>query len=390
VNSVQLARRERRAIALIALAVILLGVAGVIYLHSTTPSAPNSTASNPVDRNLISANPAAYDFITSTAGWALVNETNGPPSNVARFWIFGSTDGAKHWHQQLTGQSGITGLSSHSIQFIDASRGFVFVGGAPDQLYRTDDGGAHWGSLHLPAPGVTDVAFTDATNGWLLSATQASAIPNSPFGGPFRLYATTDGGFTWNRLPDSPPDASVGAFRNATEAWMGGLGFGRPFVYVSSDAAQTWHPQYLPPPPGQTWDSSPSGGGQILLPSTVNLLPGSGVVAGVTNGGEQYLFTSFDGGKTWQFVPAAPGSVAYQDALHWWALARNNLFKSSNAGQSWTAVSHAVPLSISGMRVLDSEHAWGVTIEVGGYGLVVTSDSGQRWTKARVPRPDQP
>jgi photosystem II stability/assembly factor-like uncharacterized protein len=170
---------------------------------------------------------------------------------------------------------------------------------------------------------------------------------------------------------------------------MGGLGFGKPFVYVSSDAARTWHPRYLPSPPGQTWDANAAGGVE-LLPSNVSLLPGSGVVADVTNSSEHYFFSSFDAGLTWQYVPPPPGFPTFQDALHWWALSGNTLFKSADAGQSWTVVSHGVPASLKGLRVLDSEHAWGVTIEAGGYGLAVTSDSGQRWTKANVPRPEQP
>jgi photosystem II stability/assembly factor-like uncharacterized protein len=383
----QLSHRERRGIALIAFAVFLIGSAGVIYLHSTVPTAPKSTLPNAVDRNFISANPVDYDFLTPTAGWALIFAANEPLSAIGRFWVFGSTDGAKHWHQELTGQSGITGLSSHSIQFVDASHGFVFVGGAPDQLYRTDDAGAHWAAIHLPEPGAAEVAFTDTENGWLLSTSHMAPIQDSPFVGPFHLHQTSDGGVNWHGLPDSPTSASFGAFRNATQAWMGGLGFGKPFVYVSSDAGQTWNTHFLPSPPGQTWDD---GSPQVLRPSNVTLLPGSGVVADVTDRGEQYLFTSFDSGTTWQFVAPPLGVMAYEDSRHWWALSGNTLFKSSDAGQSWIAVSHAAPPSLRAIRVIDSQHAWGVTVEVGGYGLVVTSDGGQRWTKSRVPHPDEP
>ncbi len=388
-NGSNLSQRELRAVSLIAFAVILVATAGVIYLHSTTPPAPNSTALNPVDRNLVSASSVDYDFITPTIGWALVDVSNEPPSTIGKFWIFGSTDGAKHWHQEVAGLSGSTLLSSHSIQFLDASHGFAFLGGDPDQLYRTDDGGTDWASRPLPATDVAEVAFTDSMNGWLLSSGRTLTIQTTPLVSPYHLYATSDGGVKWRPLPDTPPSASVGAFRNPNEAWMGGLGFGKPFVYVSSDAARTWHPRYLPSPPGQTWDAN-AAGGVMLLPSNVSLLPGSGVVADVTNSSEHYLFSSFDAGLTWQYLPAPPGFPAYEDALHWWARGGTTLFKSADAGQSWIAVSHAVPRSLEGLRVLDSQHAWGVTIEAGGYGLVVTSDGGQRWTKADVPRPEQP
>lgn len=388
-NRTNIRQRELRAISLIAFAVVLIATAGVIYLHSTSPSAPNPTSVNPVDRNLVSASSVDYDFITPTLGWALVDLGNEPPSTVGRFWIFGSTDGAKHWHQEVTGLSTSTLLSPHSIQFVDAFHGFALVGGVSGQLYRTDDGGTRWASLPLPASDVAEIAFTDAMNGWLLSSGQTLTTQVTPLVSPYHLYSTSDGGVRWHPMPDTPPSGSVGAFRNSNEAWIGGLGFGKPFVYVSSDAARTWHPRYLPSPPGQTWDTS-AAGGVMLLPSNVNLLPGSGVVADVTNSSEHYLFSSFDTGKTWQYVPAPPGPPAYENALNWWAMGGNTLFKSSDAGQSWIAVSHAAPPSLEGLRVLDSQHAWGVTIEAGGYGLVLTSDGGQRWTKADVPRPGQP
>lgn len=386
-------RRGNRAMALIGLAVIVIAAAGAIYLHSSASSQPQATSSA-VDRSIVSARPVDYDFLTATVGWALVVAPNEPTA-TGRFWIFESRDGAKHWQQEFSAQSELTTFSPttfspSSVQFVDGSHGFVYIGGSPGQLYRTADGGAHWTSQHLPVSQVYEVAFTDATHGWLLSAGNAASIQTTPFFGPFQLFATSDSGVNWSQLPDTPASASVGVFRSATEAWTGGLGFGKPFVYISSDAGQSWHRRFIPSPPGQSWDGSENGGGQILLPSSVNLLPGQGVVADVMDSGEQYLFTSFDAGQTWQYVAPPVGVVAYEDSIHWWAIAGNTLFKSSDAGQSWNAVSHSAPTSLRGVRVSDSQHAWGVTIESGGYGLVVTSDGGQRWTRAQVPRLNQP
>jgi len=38
-------------------------------------------------------------------------------------------------------------------------------------------------------------------------------------------------------------------------------------------------------------------------------------------------------------------------------------------------------------HVLDSKHAWALTMVVGGYGLALTSDGGLHWTQANVPQP---
>lgn len=364
----RLSRRGRRAVGVGALVLLVIGAASFAYLRSsntlTTVGVPNT---NPLAAGL---NPVRYEFVTPSVGWAVMNPFT-PPSSVGRFLVFRTLDGAKHWQLQLAGQSSSPGFIPITVQFLDRKHGYMaldlaFTG---EQVYTTNDGGEEWQAVVLPAPQSVVVVFDDAGYGWAL------AQANAP-GQLFKLYASGDGGAAWQRLPDPPGDAYYLAFRGPTEAWMGSLGPGPPHVYVSADAGHTWQRRDLPPPPGRTWDTG--GGG-----TTVQLLPQMGAVA-ATKGD---LFTSFDTGNTWRYVPAPPGEVGHQDASHWWAIKGSVLSKSSDAGQTWSQVTKALPDWQFVPHVLDSRHAWAELTVVGGYGLALTSDGGLHWTRANVPQP---
>jgi hypothetical protein len=211
------------------------------------------------------------------------------------------------------------------------------------------------------------VTFSDLNHGWALTS-------------PNVLYATLDGANSWLRLPDPPADAESLAFRRPTDVWIGGDGAGIPHLYSSSDAGATWHKYDLPPPPGRTWDVGP------YLPMSVELLPGMGLVASFYALNSAQLATSLDDGATWSYVQRPPGQVAYQDPLHWWAIASTMLFKSSDAGQTWIQVTDTLPNWGYIPRVIDSQHAWAViSPALSGYGLALSSDGGLQWTQANVP-----
>ena len=398
-------RRHRRAAALIAVAAILIAAAGFIYLRPA-PTPKQATVLTSIDQRFVANNPVTYDFVSPSLGWASLIFV-GPSSEAGQFRVFRTVDGAQHWQQQLASQSGplLTPGSSGplTVEFFGKTYGFMTLGLPVELLYRTADGGAHWDSVSIPASARIDsVTFIDRSYGWLLAAPlSVGTQPISAGTEALHLYATRDGGSSWERLPDPPVDAAGLGLRRPTEAWMGGFGPGAPHVYTSSDAGQSWQRHDLPPPLGDAWTVDryfPNS------PTRVQLLPGVGAIASVEAfncvaestlsttclnvTAVTFNFSSGDGGITWRRVPPAPGDVAYQDSLHWWAVSANALFKSADAGQSWSQVTTAPPgwqFSVAG--VLDSTHAWVSLFLVGGYGLALTNDDGLHWTLAKVPQP---
>ena len=397
-----------------ALAAVMVVVAGAIYLRPATTAGPHTTPVTTIDPSLVSSNPADYAFVTPSMGWAAM-VLAGLSSATVEFRIFRTTDGAKHWQLQLAGQSthGL-GFFPISVQLFGKTRGFMTVGQPIEQLYRTDDGGVHWDPLAIPLPRVDAITFTSPTSGWLVSYTGGILEQIA------HLYATSDSGQTWQQVPDPPADATGPAFRTATEAWMGTLDPRLPHVYTSSDGGHSWRRHDLPPVAGSLTNDSYS--------TRIELLPGGGAVASVeafrcaavllptgspspalppyggfvpidgptpapsplcgTTVSETVLFRSIDGGATWRRLPPPPGQVAYQDSVHWWAMSTNAVFKSTDAGRSWRQVA-AIPanLQFSSITILDSKHAWASLFVMGGYGFALTSDGGMHWTLAHVPKP---
>jgi len=359
------ALRESRAVALVALAVILVAAAGFEFLRSTAEKTPEASSQATFDS-------IGYYFATPALGWAVEN-----PTPLGRFAVFATTDGAKHWQTQLVLQMSVVNFVQSAAQFLDPRHGYIAAGDPFQRLYRTSDGGRTWESVALPAGSarVGRIAFTSVTSGWLLIEGRIST-----------LYSTRNAGDTWERLPDPPAGADGLGVRGPAEAWMGGGAVGTPHVYLSTDAGETWQRRDLPPPYGR----SPV----VSVPTGVDVLPDRGVRIFLpptdqpiaVELGLSLTLVSFDLGATWRYEPPPPGTVAYQDALHWWAMSRATLFKSSDAGLTWTSVTDALPSMQYVPHVIDSKHAWAATTTfAGANGLMLTDDGGLHWRRATVP-----
>jgi photosystem II stability/assembly factor-like uncharacterized protein len=394
-----LSRRARRALPLIAGALAAIVVVGLVYLHPVFP------AGHPVLRAAPSPPPppllpeqylVAYDFLTPTAGWALVEDGSTAPP---RFWIFKTTDVAKHWQLQFTSSAGQPTAGALKIQFFDRNNGLVALSGT-GAVYRTSDGGAHWTALTLPSFGYSSLYFSDRLHGWILGTVLSpdQRVATS------RLFSTSDAGDHWSALP--PPPAfllggkggfSEAAFRGPNEGWMGGFAQ-QPTVHSTIDGGVTWQSHPLP-----VVISGKGGfvqGSAPLVETTVSLLPGAGVLAVVIDQNALPAgLTSFDGGSTWSRLSRAPGETQYsdfifQDTFHWWAMRNGTLFKSSDAGQSWKQVAQQLDEWDYVPQVIDSKHAWGVMTAAvptanlsRGTGLATTADGGVHWNPVSVPTP---
>jgi photosystem II stability/assembly factor-like uncharacterized protein len=374
VGTERLVDRRRRATALIALAAFCVAGAGVAFLHSAESSkpAPSARADNPL---LVTRDFVTYSFTSPTEGWAM-DMASGTALTASRLTIFRTVDRGKRWEKQLSLSDAFFGYGALPLQAVDPAHAFMLLRGPTTELlYRTADRGAHWDPVAVPSTNVEVVAFIDRDYGWLQTSEND-------------LYVTRDAGSSWKALPAPPAVASNFTLRSPTEAWMTGFDSGPPHIYRSSDGGQSWQRHDLPSPPGAPWDP-----GSYFQP-TVELLPRAGVVVSVVpQVGRPFFGTSFDGGATWRQVLMPDGAVAFQDSFHWWAIGATGMFKSSDAGQTWTQVTDALPdwMYRPQLHIVDARHAW-VSMSVpaslstlGGNGLAVTDDGGLHWTRTQVP-----
>lgn len=368
--------RARRAIPLIAAALAVIVVAGLLYLRPPTRVALKGAPPVP---QLTPGYRATYYFLTPTTGWAAVEQVN-----TAQFYIFQTTDGAQHWRRQFSVMS--TPFASLWMKFFDPSHGFVNL----DRVYRTADGGAHWNLISMP-DGTQDFTFASPTRGWAVDAT--------------KIYSTGDGGLTWQTVGATPPGASNSGkgglatvvFRADGEGWTGNSS-PQPTVYATRDGGATWRSIQLPPFPP---NPSAIGGKPYFVTTSVWLPPGAVLVVANDGFGQGRVYVSYDKGRSWQPLtfpgdPLRLGNFSFIDARHWWLYSSGVLYTTSNAGASWTSVIGAGSDSISdwgqgaGMGI-DAQHGWCVitspNLRNTASGLAMTSDGGRHWAPVNVPIP---
>jgi len=386
-----LSLRFRHAIPVFAVAITAIVVAGVLYLRPSSPGAPVAYPSPSAVPTLSAQYSLDFDFVTPDLGWALIAQ---PLPTSSNFWVYRTTDGARHWQKQL-GESAAD--QAPTFRFFDRSNGIVMTG--PASALRTADGGTTWTHLELP-PATVMYSFADPRHVWAVTATDPSGTDD-------RLTTSTDGGTTWEAA-SWPAGGQVGGkgpgaptFRPDGEGWLGGLDV-RAMVLLTTDNGRTWTSLTIPGAP----TSSPQPPGVKQQPpdqifTEVQLLPRSGAIAFVTDpAGNQTAYLTFDLGSTWRSVsqppnPAQYSDIAFLDSKHWWAFRFGSLFKTSDSGLTWKETRVAPLLEnwrYQPVRVIDQTHAWSTMFSsglgvAGGFALSMTSDGGASWHTVNLPQP---
>jgi photosystem II stability/assembly factor-like uncharacterized protein len=338
------------------------------------------------------------DFVDVSTGWVVGAEGS----------VYKTSDGGASWiRQRHDTQAFYTGVS-----FIDANQGWVCGNGT---ILHTTDGGATWVPQSVP-PGADaiEVRFVDAQNGWAAGALRT-------------LLHTVNGGQTWtlqlggvfnepnNRYPFNGLDAtsattavavgggnSIYTTSDGGARWISrGSGSGTiPFRFARTDANHLWSANsnsevLYTVNGGKKWDRS-----IIQLQIDCETCSNAADIAFLDNNSEGWavingLFTStswvwhsLDGGKTWQslnVVNTGPLSgLAIVDAQTLVAVSGtdNLIFRSTNAGVTWTAVPHPGGGTWFGSVRFVPGTQTGWTVGEGGK-ILKSTDGGATWTLQR-------
>jgi len=206
----------------------------------------------------------------------------------------------------------VTALPVGDFKLLTDNAGWVSTG---NRLLWTTDNGADWKDITPPAPAGADpkdeklsgVFFLDAHTGWLLSA--SATDDTDPDGQPIAYYthlmATTDGGATWSTVSRLPILSSSGEvtgegslkFSDRLHGWVD-IGTARSGVlFATSDGGRTW----------QIARSQPGIGSDMVSPTAKDLW--------MAGGRDYKLFATHDGANTFQEVsmplPAGIDPAAY-------------------------------------------------------------------------------
>ncbi len=315
------------------------------------------------------------DFLSTSTGRAAGNG-----------FLIGTSDSGCHWQEIYTGQ-----WQFEQIEFPDNVKGWALARAGESQgfnLIRTKDGGSKWSTVHTAGQSLQriDVHNTETVVGYTRNAafvtkdggSSWSRIPTPPNtraalfpadgalkrgwamtvkpGGGIELMATADGGRHWRESLAVSGGTGGEIYSSGNRVWV--------LVRGESGMSQVSYSLYASPDDGKTWTrviaQSTAGGGPApgsgkavaeRGPANPGGHPGNLVIAdgavylagGSPAAGKAGLGRSFNGGKTWNNVPATlagfEAKIAFPAKKSGWLAVTNSddaaIYLTKDGGLSW-------------------------------------------------------
>ena len=299
-------------------------------------------------------------MLDATTGWAVTAST-----------ILYTTDGGLHWQNISPPVAQNYGQYKSIPYFLNETTAWVWqyqTNGTKTALYRTTNRGRTWQASTIPTGSIEFVSFVDAQKGWILSNAVTTRVhPEATV----TLLHTIDGGETWTKVANITQ-----ATDQLGSTYSRGKRGSLPFVNAYT--------------------------GLHFVNATDGWLSGT-----ITTNGFTWLYTTYDGGSTWEHVSLPlPTQISKSELIVWpptfftfndgilavtaWSPVSLATFVTHDGGRSWqhTGLLYAYSppnldmFSPTGSPTfVDLLHGW-----VGAYdgkqnSLYATSDGGQHWTE---------
>jgi photosystem II stability/assembly factor-like uncharacterized protein len=400
--------RALRAVALSAAALIALAAASVVYLRSTTSSAPRVASTAPSTGPTV--DPGPMYWLSANTGWVVLRRHLGRNDEVT---LYHTTDGGHHWQRQFS-FVGILPL----LRFFDSGHGVmaarpVPLDTNPMRIYRTADSGTHWEALPaLPDPNAVETFFVDAQHGWFISGNGTQSGDEY-----LTLYKTIDGGQHWVELlrVDAEHPVSGGVSQASftgtltfVDALRGWLETARPdgsqILYVTNDGGAQWLESPVPAPPGGWLANATRITGQVVTSpdgrgtlEVAEFPPPPGTLP------RGWVFVTMDGGATWKDPVEVPAFVdpglrdsfslpEFAEARDGWLATQTATWTTGDSGRTWQRRS-GLPgrWACRALTPVSARVSWcqGVPpdriLPNGRWELFRTTDGGRHWQQAPKP-----
>jgi photosystem II stability/assembly factor-like uncharacterized protein len=324
-----------------------------------TPAEPDSARTS----NLPAPGIQDIGLLSPEMGWALRGGR-----------LLSTGDGGRTWEDHTP--DGVAELSAEILAatYLDAQHAWALgfeSSGDPGSLsvFNSADGGVTWQSVSLPATSgepvvAASLEFVDPDNGWV-----ALKLPSGSSFSLGRLFATRDGGRTWEErtLPLGEPVA----FIDSRRGWVAGGPAGDQ-LYHTRDGGVTWEAQSLPLP-----TTTSTGRALVGLPQFEDQQKG---VLPVTLTDQSYsallLFATDDGGESWELAetldldpddrPETALPFSLEPDGSWWAARPGSLglYAAANlAAQPAIITSEGLPSGVIALDFASDRQGWALVQE---------------------------
>jgi photosystem II stability/assembly factor-like uncharacterized protein len=285
--------------------------------------------------------PAAVGHWQMQAGGTTASLRGVSAASERVAWASGSggtylrtVDGGATWAADTV--PGMSRVEFRDVQAFDADHALLLTAGQPARIYRTEDGGRHWGVAY-EAP--EQAAFFDGMAFW--NGRDGIAF-SDPVDGRFLIVATADGGRTWTRVPAGRAPAALQgeaafaasgtavAVQGSGQAWIvtGGGAVAR--VLRTEDRGATWAVDTLPIPAG----NESSGAFGVAFRDASHGVAVGGDYRREHEGGS--AARSVDGGRTWTAAGQPSPAGVREGAVYVPGAARPALVVVGPAGTGWS------------------------------------------------------
>ncbi len=260
------------------------------------------------------------------------------------------------------------------VFFLNENVGWA-ANGYYSAVYKTIDGGVNWtlqtnGAMLGSAHYFRNIEFLDENIGFLGTLNQ-------------KFYKTTDGGSTWNIVPNITPNPGdiCGLDCVGTSTVYGcGAYFSPAFIIKSTDSGTTW--QYI--------NMSAYADALVEIQFITENIgyasgknPTGGVILKTIDGGTTWteiLNTNTNGDYVWKLQVLNSNQDVIFGSVEGSSPNPGRLAKSTNGGLNWT-ITNAPETMIQAVGFLDENHGW-----MGGHttGFYETTNGGVSWTNTGV------
>jgi hypothetical protein len=343
---------------------------------SSSASQIESRAAAPVPGNF---RPSSVTFIGTHTGWVIGQA--GTPGNCATQYctsVARTDDAGKTWTgvpAPVTGQAdGATGVSQ--IRFLNGADGWAFG----PQLYATHDGGHTWARVVTNGLRVTDLETVGGRAFALFASCAGSGPAFADDCVSYTLYSSPASADDWTPVGPATSGLGGGAASMVLTEIRGYLLAPDRMLYSGPvNGSAPWRPvARIPCPVGQPLADGRPAGALLAAANTANLVLacGSSIVPGTQQA--KQVFTSGNGGMTWQNAGAAPGLglatsvAATPDGTYVLATGRGIDVRPAGSG-AWQAATLNGPAPAGGFGYV------GMTTDAQGIALPADPAVGTVW-----------